>query len=373
MIIIKLFIILVTLVTGYYSHQLFTSHSNDFIQERLGHHLNQVIYGSIVLVLSMLCLNLLYFFIPLTLIHYFLLVNGLILCLLANLFLPILSYNRILDSFPRKLLVFYALANLFFNSFFIAQGYNYGDSFLATFGLVFILNALVHGGLQGLDFFVSIFQPKTNRSRPSLLLRRKKKQDLINHYHEAGLSDEEIQVFRETMAMAKDHISSIQAKIDDTAKLSKINYNFSLVPLLQSYFRNIVQEPQRIIQADAFLYRLLPSLDDLIQKYNEINSHIAKNKQTYLILEKTAKTIQGLAEEINRDYIHFHQETFDSLNDELTYADRILNNETVDCPDGDIPNSPAYPDQDKVSDPIKQLLDELNNLQAKENPHDHEE
>ena len=63
-----------------------------------------------------------------------------------------------------------------------------------------------------------------------------------------------------------------------------------------------------------------------------MSEHIAKNKQTYLILEKSAQTIEELAERLTEDYISFHKATYQDLDDEINLANRTLNRQQTNDP-----------------------------------------
>lgn len=148
--------------------------------------------------------------------------------------------------------------------------------------------------------------------------------DMLAHYQAAGLSPIEIENFRQEMAKTRDHIQSIEQQFNQTAKMRAIELTHNTVKVSQSYFKDIVKEPQRRGQAGHFTIQLIPQLDDLLAKYNEINGHVAKNKQTYMILEKSAQTIDRLCQEICDDYIQFHSESYRDLEDGIRLADRSL-------------------------------------------------
>lgn len=161
------------------------------------------------------------------------------------------------------------------------------------------------------------FQQKVTRTRPTT--------QLTQHYREQGMSDEEIAYFRKQMEDARTHIYALEDSFPQTAKLRTIEKRHNTIEVCQSYFKHIVERPQSISQAGDFLYKYLPNLHDLADKYNEISQHVAKNKQTYQILDRSAQVIEELCEEIHDDYIAFHKETYDNLEDEIRFAEKNLN------------------------------------------------
>ncbi|WP_314943261.1 5-bromo-4-chloroindolyl phosphate hydrolysis family protein [Abiotrophia defectiva] len=146
----------------------------------------------------------------------------------------------------------------------------------------------------------------------------------VQHYRQAGLSDQEIQFLREQLATAKPQIQSIEQEFNQNAKLRTLEVRYNTVKVCQNYFKDIVNQPKRLVEASDFLYKYLPSLEDILKKYNEINGHVAKNKQTYMILEKSAATIEKLCQSINDAYVNFHQEDLKAMEDELYVANRTL-------------------------------------------------
>lgn len=70
------------------------------------------------------------------------------------------------------------------------------------------------------------------------------------------------------------------------AKLRIIDTKQNTIKIIKQFFKEIVAEPERLPQAGIYLNKLLPSLEDLTTKYIEITSHVAKDENTYLILEK---------------------------------------------------------------------------------------
>lgn len=179
-----------------------------------------------------------------------------------------------------------------------------------------------------MDFFTMRHHaPKNYKFKPT--------QDKLHHYHEHGLSEQEIIFFRQQMSEAKERIENIEVEMNKVAKLRVIENRHNVVAVSKQYFKDIVNEPERVAQAGIFLNKLLPSLEDLTAKYTEISAHVAKNKQTYLILEKSSQTIDNICESITESYVHFHQSLYNDLQDDIKLANRTLNKEIDDTMDQD--------------------------------------
>lgn len=149
------------------------------------------------------------------------------------------------------------------------------------------------------------------------------------HYRQQGLSDQEIDFLREQMAPAKVHIEAIEQAFQENAKLRSIELKYNTIKVCQQQFKDIVNDPTRLAEASDFLYKYLPSLEDILQKYNEINGHITKNKQSYLIMERSCEIIEQLCQKINDHYLQFHSDTFAQMEDDLSLAERQLNNNSI--------------------------------------------
>lgn len=151
----------------------------------------------------------------------------------------------------------------------------------------------------------------------------------VNHnklvyYRQRGLTEQEILFFRQQMSEAKGRIKNIEKDMLNVAKLRVIETRHNTIDVTKQFFKDIVAEPERLPQAGTFINKLLPSLEDLAAKYNEISQHVAKTKQTYLILDKSAATIEKICESISEQYVQFHQSLYNDLDDEIKLANRTL-------------------------------------------------
>lgn len=200
-------------------------------------------------------------------------------------------------------------------------------SFLVIFTASVLMSILVSIGgvlVTALALLFSFTNKSQRNKSHSAFSSERTKPDMMSHYRDAGLSPQEIENFRSQMAQTVEQIKRIEVNFQAAAKLRAIEVRYNVVKVSQNYFRDIVEEPNRQLQASTFLISLLPQLDDLLIKYNEINSHVAKNKQTYLILERSAQSIELLSQKIVDNYIDFHASTYQDLEDGIKLADRTL-------------------------------------------------
>lgn len=196
---------------------------------------------------------------------------------------------------------------------------------MSTFGVLFLIIACT------IPFAIvaALRESFSGRKNVHSVHNFKTSTNKMKHYRDHGLNEQEIIFFRQQMGEAKAHIENIERNMGSVAKLRVIETRHNTTEVCKQYFKDIVNEPERMSQAGLFLNKLLPSLEDLSAKYLEISSHVAKNKQTYLILEKSALTIEKLCETITENYVSFHQSLYNDLQDEIKFANKAIYKETV--------------------------------------------
>lgn len=155
-------------------------------------------------------------------------------------------------------------------------------------------------------------------------------------YYSKGLSDEDIKFFRETMNHAKNQILKLEENIKQSGKLKAITNRHDSLNLIKMLFKDIVNEPDRLHEVDQFLYVHLPSLTELTSKYLQISQHEVKSKQTFEVLEKSAKTIDKMCKQISDDYLLFRSKDIKDLRNEVSLAKKRLNKEGKNIENDDI-------------------------------------
>ncbi|ATG98693.1 5-bromo-4-chloroindolyl phosphate hydrolysis family protein [Lacticaseibacillus paracasei] len=147
---------------------------------------------------------------------------------------------------------------------------------------------------------------------------------MAEHYAASGLSDEEIKLFRKTMADLAEQIRTIEALTKEVPKLRALTLNTDLVDLLHAYFEALVQAPQRLTDAGTFVYQQVPNLLDLMQKYAQITHHEVKTADTYETLDKAFSTMTSMAGNIKSDYQAFIKDDLDDLDSDVRLAKKHL-------------------------------------------------
>ncbi|WP_051999811.1 5-bromo-4-chloroindolyl phosphate hydrolysis family protein [Schleiferilactobacillus shenzhenensis] len=178
-------------------------------------------------------------------------------------------------------------------------------------------------------------EPPTNNTVPPLTNR------MQAHYHKLGMADEDITFFRAQMAEAKEKIDHLQANVERSPKLKAVDLNYGMVRVSQAMFQAIVDDPLHLASAGDFLYRHLPSLVNLTDKYIEISHHEVKTKDTWTVLAKSIEVITQLSQTIQKDYTAFVHSDLSEMDAEMTTAERAIHEH--DKPAGATPPDPDTP------------------------------
>lgn len=184
---------------------------------------------------------------------------------------------------------------------------------LVAFGVFLVVT-----GLKGSP------KKKTNKQGLPLLSKEKEK-----HYLQSGMSQSEIEYFRDTMGMAKEQIEQLQKNINKNAKLKAIDLRRDTLRAAKALFKELVKEPQKLHCANHFLYTHLPNMVDLTDKFIEINEHEIKSRETYEKIEESAQIIDQMASLIAQDYQQFVADDFEEMDVELSIAKQSLKRDNV--------------------------------------------
>ncbi|WP_155285911.1 5-bromo-4-chloroindolyl phosphate hydrolysis family protein [Lacticaseibacillus zhaodongensis] len=168
-----------------------------------------------------------------------------------------------------------------------------------------------------------IWQRRPLKEVPETVKRPMSKK-LAAHYEAAGLSDSEIDMFRETMATASKNVHQLESTVQGVLELQDIMAENDTMNIIHAYFKAIVDEPKRMTEAAPFLYEQLPNMADLTHKYAIINRHEVKTEDTYLVLSQAKDALRKLAETIKNEYTDFVRSDIDDLDTTVSLTKRQL-------------------------------------------------
>ncbi|MGX7243489.1 5-bromo-4-chloroindolyl phosphate hydrolysis family protein [Enterococcus quebecensis] len=144
------------------------------------------------------------------------------------------------------------------------------------------------------------------------------------HYATIGMTDAEIDFFRDTMNITKKQIIQLQENMNASTKLRAIDLRNDTLRVSKALFKELVKDPKKLHLANHFLYTHLPNLVDLTGKYLEIDNHEIKNKRTYEKLEESAQIIDQVSKLIKKDYEQFVADDLEDLDVEISVAKSSL-------------------------------------------------
>ncbi|WP_276871638.1 5-bromo-4-chloroindolyl phosphate hydrolysis family protein [Lactococcus taiwanensis] len=133
----------------------------------------------------------------------------------------------------------------------------------------------------------------------------------IERYHEAGLSDSDIKIFRENLAEAKDNIETWEAKIKKDDDLQVVESVTGGLDASKQTFKYIVQHPQELTKQNDFLYKDLPNMVKLTEKYLDMKKQAVRTEEIKRDLDETLLLIKTLSHSISKNY---HEILMDDVN-----------------------------------------------------------
>jgi len=198
--------------------------------------------------------------------------------------------------------------------FFFIFEFDFWTSIGMTIGLGAFLYYIQSGGRMH-------WSPRAKKQRGTL---GKVSADKEAFYHSKGMTKEQIAYFRNTMDQAKTTIEDIESNLQQRSKLKAIAARNDTVDILKDFFKQIVNQPNRLHEVDKFLYTNLPSLKELTEKYIAIDGHVSKTKETYTALDNCASTIDDMSRLIGEDYVRFMSNDIEDMDIELELAKQVL-------------------------------------------------
>lgn len=165
--------------------------------------------------------------------------------------------------------------------------------------------------LLTLSFLVFIIIKSTNtnvidhQANYEKLKKRRIPKSRQQAYADAGLTDQEIQFFRDEMAEALANIDAILSYQDYNSHISMLFRRHDIATVFKKYFAAITLAPSQLNQATDFLYQILPQMKVALEQY------VAVNRQ----MDKSSVKIQKLTDLRNEisDLANKGQDSFDQF------------------------------------------------------------
>ena len=139
-------------------------------------------------------------------------------------------------------------------------------------------------------------------------------------YEQSGLSKQDIEYFRQKMAIVKNQINEIENNIQGYTKLRIIVNRYNTSITMKDYFRELVANPEKLPDADLFVHTCVPSLKEMTTAYRKISEQPVKDSETYQTLQELAEKIELTCEKLEEDYLYFQEDRIRDTEAEMDYV-----------------------------------------------------
>lgn len=144
--------------------------------------------------------------------------------------------------------------------------------------------------------------------------KKSKKTNLMDTYHEKGLSDQDITIFRGTMKEAKAQIKAWETAVKQDSELQIIENVTGGLKSAKKLFQLIVKHPKMALTNHNFLYKQLPTMVDLTETYDNVKSVDKLNQELKI---ESQKVIRQLSEKIAKTYELELSDDIEKIKDEV--------------------------------------------------------
>lgn len=139
-----------------------------------------------------------------------------------------------------------------------------------------------------------------NNERIKLFFNYKKR--LKNYREQHHLSQGDLELFKETMGLAKVQIIEWEELIEKSNRLKKSTEIKTAIKSAQEVFKRLMEYPNEMTEFDDFLYIKLPGVLSGIQRYETIESSKIKTEEIKESMETIYLSIITISESITDDY-----------------------------------------------------------------------
>ncbi|MGM9886274.1 5-bromo-4-chloroindolyl phosphate hydrolase [Lactococcus sp. dk322] len=133
----------------------------------------------------------------------------------------------------------------------------------------------------------------------------------MERYHDAGLSDSDIKIFRENLAEAKTNIETWEKNMKRSDDLQVVESVTGGLEASKLTFKYIVQNPQELTKQNDFLYKNLPNMVKLTDKYLAMKKQSVQSEEISRDIDETLLLVKTLSTQISKNY---HEILMDDVN-----------------------------------------------------------
>ena len=143
-------------------------------------------------------------------------------------------------------------------------------------------------------------------------------------YEQSGLSKQDIDYFRQKMAVVKTQIQEIDETIQSFTKLRIISNRYNTTVTMKDYFKELVAHPEKLPEANLFVHTCVPSLNEMTKTYKELSEQPVKGSETYQTLQELGEKIDLVCATLEEDYLHFQEDKIKKSEAEMEYVNRTI-------------------------------------------------
>ncbi|MFD2254259.1 5-bromo-4-chloroindolyl phosphate hydrolysis family protein [Lactococcus formosensis] len=158
-------------------------------------------------------------------------------------------------------------------------------------------------------WLISLMKNKSNKKNKTA--KKPPRKENIQRYQEAGLSESDIEIFRDTLADAKENIEKWETNTKKNDELEVVESVTGGLEASKLLFKHIVQNPTQLTKQNDFLYKDLPNMVKLTEKYLEMQKQSVKSEEVSRDMDETLLLIKTLAMNISKNY---HEILMDDVN-----------------------------------------------------------
>ncbi|WP_081168301.1 5-bromo-4-chloroindolyl phosphate hydrolysis family protein [Lactococcus garvieae] len=158
-------------------------------------------------------------------------------------------------------------------------------------------------------WLISLFRRKSNKKESTA--KKPARKENIRRYQEAGLSESDIEIFRETLGDAKENIEKWEANTNKNDELEVVESVTGGLEASKLLFKHIVQNPTQLTKQNDFLYKDLPNMVKLTEKYLEMQKQSIKTQEVSRDMDETLLLIKTLSANFSKNY---HEILMDDVN-----------------------------------------------------------
>lgn len=140
-------------------------------------------------------------------------------------------------------------------------------------------------------------------------------------YKAAGLSENDITIFRDTMSEAKKNILAWENNMKKNEDLEMVESVTKGLESAKSTFKYIVSNPNQLTKQNDFLYKDLPNMVKLTEKYLEMKAQSVKFDQAKRDMDETLLLIKTLSGQIAKNYHEILMEDVKIIKNEVNYGE----------------------------------------------------